>query len=276
MIGALAAALALAATEARLETSVSAGAGFETNLNHLDPDEAALPQEDAAFVALRASAGLALDLGERTGLYGGLRLDADEYLTLQDLSTATVGAEASLVRELGERWAVVLSPMAFASWSGDASRDVTGVGGQLTLRVRPVPRLALRGFYGYTRRDADDAVYSSERNRVGASVEVRAGEDVYLSLGWTGERGGEVYYRPLAGAVVMGRMGGGPVSSFGQDLEAYRLDSDSHAVVSAIEIGLGATAHLRASWEVRLVGAREGDGEEFVTQAVFAGLGVRR
>lgn len=275
MIEALAAALALAVTEARVETSVSAGAGFETNLNHLDSD-AALSREDAAFVALRASAGLALDAGERTGLYAGLRLDADEYLTLQDLSTATAGAEASFVRELGDRWAVVLSPTAFASWSGDGSRNVTGVGGQLTLRVRPVPRLALRGFYGYTSRDADDPVYSSERNRVGASVELRARQDVYLSVGWTGERGDEVYYRPLARTVVMAGMGGGPVSSFGPDLEAYRLDSDSHAVVSAIELGLGATAHLRASWEIRRVAAREGAGEEFVTQAVFAALGVRR
>lgn len=269
MLAALAA-LALAATEARFESSVSAGGGYESNLNHADRSGL---QEGAGFLALRAAGGVALDVGERTALYAGARLDGDHYPALADLSTGTVGVEASLLRELGERWAVVLSPHAFSSWAGDETRNLTGWGGQLAVRVRPVPRLALRASWGYTETSAEDPVFSSDRHRLGASVEVRAAERVYLSVGWSGERGDEVYYRPPTAPTVLSRMRGGPVSTFGEALEAYRAEADAHAVGPAVEIGLGEAAWLRASYVHRWV---SGDAGDFRTSTVFAGLGVRR
>jgi hypothetical protein len=263
------AALVLLASDPRLEVSVATGGGYETNLNHAD--EAAL-EEGAAFVALRASGGVALDLGETAGLYAGLRLDGEQYPELSDLTTGSLGVEASLVRELGARWAVVLAPLVFHTWSGDGARDVSGVGGQLTLRVKPVRAVALRAFYGYTSREAADPVFSSERHRVGASLEWRALERVYLSVGYATERGDEVYYRPAPDG-GMGRMGTRTVSSFGELQEAYSELAVAQAVTSSIEVGLGGTLHLRASHELRLV---RGDAGDFSTQAVFAGVGVRR
>jgi hypothetical protein len=268
----LLATLALVATEARLETSVSAGAGYETNLNHVD--QAAL-RVGAAFVALRATGGVALDFGERTGLYAGVRLDGEQYPELSDLTTGTLGAEASLVRELGARWAVVLAPSVFRSWSGDAARDVTGVGGQLTLRVKPVPAVALRASYGHTSRDAEDAVFSAERDRAGASVEWRAGERTWLTLGYSAERGDEVTYRPVTETVVTGRMGRQPVSSFGGQQEAYSALAVSHVAAPSLELGLGDAVHLRMTYEFRYV-RMWGAASDFQTHSVFAGLGVRR
>jgi hypothetical protein len=264
------AALVLAASAPRLEGSLVAGGGYDSNLNHAE--DAALAV-GAAFMSLRASAGVALDVGERTGLYTGLRLDGDHYPELADLTTGSVGVEGSLIRELGDRWAVVLAPIAFRSWSGDRSRDVTGVGGQLTIRVKPVRTVALRASYGHTSRDAEDPVFSSERDRVGASVEWRAAERVYLSLGYAAERGDEVYYRPVSTDTFMRRMGEGPVSSFGADQEAYSAAADAHAVTPGIEIGLGRAVHLRASYELRLVRGSEGD---FDAHVVSFGLGLQR
>jgi hypothetical protein len=266
------AALVLAAGGPRLESSLAVGGGYETNVNHVD---AAALQVGAAVVTVRASGGVALDLGESTGLYAGLRLDGDHYPELSDLTTGTVGAEASLVRELGERWALVLAPFASRGWSGDGARDVTGVGGQLTVRVKPVRALALRAFYGHTSRDAEDPVFSSERDRAGASVEWRARERVYLSLGYAAERGDEVTYRPVSGAVAMSRMGRGPVESFGTAQEAYRALAVSHVAAPSVEVGLGGAVHLRASYELRWV-HMWGDAADFRTHAVFAGVGVRR
>jgi hypothetical protein len=265
------AALLLAAGDVRLETSLAAGGGYESNLNH-----AALGADavGAGFLSLRGAAGLSLDQGERTGLYAGLRLDRDDYPSLSDLSTTTAGVEASLVRELGDRWAVALAPGASYAWSGDRSRDVAELGGRVTLRVKPVPSLALRAFYGYARGEAEDPVFSSERNRVGASVEWRVAARTYLSLGWAAERGDEVYYRPVAAtSQVMRRMGQGPVSSFGDAMEAYSAQADVQTLSPSLEVGLGRAVHLRATYDWRVV---RGDAGDFESHAVFGGLVLQR
>lgn len=267
------AAILLAAAGPRLEASLLAGGGYDSNLNHADRRALAV---GAGFLALRATGGLALD-GEATGLYAGLRLDAEQFPELQDLTTGAVGVEASLVRELGDAVAVVVAPSAFRSWSGDDARDVTGVGGRVTLRVKPIRALALRAFYGHARRFAADPVYSAERDRVGASVEWRAARELHLALGYSAERGHEVFYRPVAavafGGDGGGHMGGHTVTSFGGTEEAYRALAVGHAFGPSVELGLGGGLHLQASYEVRLV---ESDAGDFATHGVFAGVGVRR
>lgn len=267
------AALVLAASDVRLETSLAAGGGYESNLNH-----AALTADavGAGFVSLRGSAGLSLDYGERTGFYAGLRLGHDDYPTLSDLSATTAGVEASLVRELGDRWAVSLAPGASYAWSGDRSRDVAELGGRVTLRVKPVPALALRVFYGYARGEAEDPVFSSERNRVGASVEWRLAERTYLSVGWAAERGDEVYYRPVATTQttqVMPRMGQGPMSTFGDAVEAYRAQAGAQTVSPSLEIGLWRSLHLRATYDWRVV---RGDAGDFESHAVLGAIVLQR
>jgi hypothetical protein len=264
------AALVLAASDARLEASLAAGGGYETNLNH---SALAADAVGAGFLSLRGAGGVSLDWGERTGLYAGLRLDRDDYPSLSDLSTTAAGVEASLVRELGDRWAVSLAPAAAYAWSGDRSRDAATLGGRVTLRVKPVPALALRAFYGYARAAAEDPVFSSGRNRLGASVEWRLAERTWLSLAGAAERGDEVYYRPLVTTQVMRRMGQGPVSSFGESLEAYSAQANALSVSPSLELGLGRAVHLRATYDWRLV---RGDAGDFDSHTVFAGLVLQR
>jgi hypothetical protein len=267
------AALLLAAAGPRLEASLLAGGGYDTNLTHEDQRARAI---GAGFLALRATGGLALDR-EATGLYAGLLLDAEQYPDLQDLTTGSAGVEASLVRELGDFVAVVIAPSAFRSWSGDSARDATGIGGRVTLRVKPVRALALRAFYGHARRFAEERVYSAERDRIGASVEWRAAPELRLALGYAVDRGHEVFYEPLSsvesGGDHMGGMGGHTVTSYGETLVAYREVAIGHAFGPSVEIGFGDGLHLQASYELRLVESGVGD---FVTQTVFAGVGVRR
>jgi hypothetical protein len=270
------AALVLAAGDLRLETSLAAGGGWESNLNHAAPAEESV---GAAFLSLRGTGGLALDVGPRTGLYAGLRLEHEAFGDVPDLSTTAVGAELSFVRELGERWAVVLSPSASYAWAGlgvedrDPGRDAWAFGGRATLRVKPVPRLALRAFYGYVRTEAVDAVFSSERNRVGGSAEWRVAGRTFLGVGYAHEEGAEVYYRPLETAVVVRRMGPRPVSSFGDAEEAYSGAATARSVSPSLEIGLAPALHLRASYEFRWV---TGEGPYFESHAVFGGLVLQR
>src|SRR5512143_233619 len=203
MIAAALAALAVSAAP-RLEANVAAGGGYDSNLNNADPSAPAI---GSSFGALRASGGASFDLGDSTNLYGGLRFDDEEYPSYTDLTTRTLGVEASLVQLLGGGAAFVVTPWAARSWAGDPARDATTLAVQLTLRVRPVRALALRGFYGHASRAADDAVFSSERDRLGASVEWRALRRTYLSLGAWVERGDEVFYRSVAGnGVGLGHM----------------------------------------------------------------------
>jgi hypothetical protein len=265
------AALLLAAAGPRLEASLLAGGGYDTNLNHAERTALA---EGASFLWLRGTGGVALDR-ESTGLYAGLRLDATRYTDAPDLTAGSVGVDASLVRELGDFVAVVVAPSALRSWSGDSDRDATGIGGRLTLRVKPVRALALRAFYGYARRFAARDVYSAERNQVGASVEWRARRAVHLSLGYTAERGHEVFYEPVLSAPEEGGMGPmGRRTSIGDvDYEPLRASADAHAFGPSVEIGLADGLSLQASYELRLVESAAGD---FVTQTFFAGVGVRR
>jgi len=265
--GALAA-LVLAAAGPRLETSVAVGAGYDSNLNHAGSGRDAVGGE---FTAVRASGGASVELGEATSLYGGLRLDVEQYPGVSDLSTGTAGVEAALVRDLGGSWALVLAPSAGKSWAGDPTRDATVLAAQATLRVKPLRDLALRAFYGHTTRVAADPVFSSERDRVGASVEWRTLARTYLSVAYAAERGPEVLYAPSGGGGFPG-MGGPMVSAFGRNEQAYRVDAVSQSVTPALEVGLGAAFHLLGSYEVRLVRT---DAADFVAHSAFVGLGLR-
>jgi hypothetical protein len=249
----------------RPEAAASAGGGYDSNLNLGDPVSAV----GAGFAALRASGGASLDLGEATNVYGGVRFDDEEYPALPGLTTRTAGVELSLARDLGEHAALVVTPWAGVSWAGDPARDATTLAGQLTLRVKPGRTLALRATYGHTSRAAADPVFSSERDRLGASVEWRVLRRTFLSLGGAVERGDEVFYRDASrGGVGMGRMS----EAFGRGQEAYRVPATSRAIGPALEVGLDRTFHLLASYELRLVRAA---GAEFPTQSAFFGLGAR-
>ncbi len=116
------AALALAAGDPGFEASVSAAAGWDSNLSHSSSTSLAV---GAGYGAVRAGGGASLDLGETTSLYAGLRLEGETYPALADLSTASAGVEAALTLDLSEAVALVLAPSAAGSWSGDAARNAS-------------------------------------------------------------------------------------------------------------------------------------------------------
>ena len=269
MIAAAVSALVLSASP-QLEAAASAGAGYDSNLNHADPTVTAI---GSGFAVLRASGGASMGLGDSTNLYAGLRFDDEEYPEYSDLTTRTVGVELSLVQELGDQVAVVLTPWASQGWSGDPARDATTVAAQVTLRWRPVRDLALRGSYAYTSRAAADPVFSSDRNRLGASVEWRVLPRTYLSLAGALEQGDEVFYRSTGGAggSGMGRMGGGG-GGFGDAQEPYSAPATTLSAGPALEIGLGSSVYLVGSFEARRV---QSDAADLRSQSVYVALGAR-
>ncbi len=251
----------------QLEAGVSAGAGYDSDVNHADPSATAV---GAGFAALKANGGASVDLGDSTNLYGGLRFDGDTYPSYSDLSTAALGAELSLAQQLGDHVAIVLTPWVAQSWSGDPARNATTLAAQATLRVRPVRDLTVRGFYGYTHRAATDPVFSTVKNRLGAGVEWRAAPRTYLSLAGFVERGDEVFYRATTsstGGYGMSRMR----ESF-QGQEPYAELATTRTISPALEIGLDATFHLLASFEARHVASST---TTFDTWSMFVGLGAR-
>lgn len=262
------AALALAAGPLEPELSAAAGAGYDSNLSHERSSSLAV---GGGYLAARAEGGASLELGGTTSLYAGLRLDGESYPAYSDLSTGSAGVEAGLVQEISRSVALVLSPRAARSWSGDRARDATLLAARLTLRVRPWDDLALRASYGHTRRDADDPAFSYDRDRLGASAEWRLARGTYLSLGYAVEFGQEVFYRAVAGG-GMGGMGGHLMGTFGRLEEAYRAGATSHTIGPALELALGGDLFLEASYAWRRVASAAGD---YQSHSVQAGLGWR-
>jgi hypothetical protein len=252
----------------RPEAAVSAGGGYDSNLTNADPSAPAI---GSSFAALRASGGASIDVASSTNLYAGLRLDDEEYPQYGDLTTRTVGIEASLVQLLGDRAALVVTPWASRSWAGDPRRDATTLAAQLTLRVKPVPAVALRGFYAHGSRTADDPVFSSVRDRVGVSAEWRALRRTYLSLAAWVERGDEVFYRTAPGAG--GARAGKAPRPFGAALDAYSAPATLRGIGPAVEVGIDRTFYLLASYEVRVISSSVAADSR--TQSVFVGAGAR-
>lgn len=275
MIAAALSALLLSAAP-RLEAAASAGGGYDSNVNLGTAADAI----GSGFAALRASGGAALELAQATTLYGGLRFDDEEYPSFPELTTRTAGLEAALVQELGARAALVLAPWIARSWAGDPARDATTLAAQLTLRVKPVRTVALRAMYAHVSRTASDDVFSSERDRVGGSVEWRIRPRTYLSLAGSLERGDEVFYAPAAptgGTTGTARGGAGmrrptDASPFGGAQVAYRAPATARAIGPALEVGLDRTFYLLGSFEARVV---DSAGTSHATQTIFLGLGAR-
>ncbi len=255
----------------QLEAGVSAGAGYDSDVNHADPSIAAI---GSGFAALKASGGGSIDLGDSTNLYGGARFDGEQYASYSDLSSAAVGAELSLAQQLGSEVAIVVTPWLAQSWWGDPGRNATTLAAQGTLRWRPVRDLTLRGFYSYLDRSAAETVFSTVKNRIGAGVEWRVVPRTYLSLAAFSERGDEVFYgTATSAATATFGMGQGRMrQSFGQSEVAYSVPATTRAISPALEVGLDRTFHLLASFEARHV---QSDAATFDTYSVFLGLGAR-
>ena len=266
MIAAALSAVLLSATP-RLEAAASAGGGYDSNPGQVDTT---VSSAGAGFALLRASGGASLDLGRSTNVYAGVRFSDDEYPSYSDLTTRAVGLDASLVQELGEHTALVFMPWVAWSWAGDPARDATTLAAQLTLRARPVRDLTLRGTYALTSQDAADPVFSSVRNRLGASIEWRFAPRTYLSLAGSVDHGDQVFYR----SVAVG--GGGPGMGFRQGSntleEPYREMATTWGIGPALEVGLAPGLYALGSYELRWVTSSTTD---LFTQSLFFGVGAR-
>ena len=256
----------------QFEAAASAGGGYDSNPNNADPSLSSL---GSGFMALRASGGVSMDVGERSNVYAGVRFDDEEYPSFPDLTTRTVGGDLSLVQELGARTALVVTPWIARSWSGDPGRDATTWAAQLTLRVKPVRELALRASYAYKDRNASNDLFSSISNRVGASAEWRLLPRTYLSAAASVERGDEVFYRAVTAGGGTGGMGGrvGAGSGTRTADQPYKEMATTWAFGPALEVGLGSGVYLLGNYEVRWI---EGTTTNMRTQSVFAAVGARR
>lgn len=262
-------ALALAAAGPRLEVSLAAGAGHDSNLNHAASGAARV---DSAFGFVGAGAGGSIDLGGSTSAYAGLRLDLERYPDVVDLGSTSLAVEGALVQELGWRVALILAPSASRAWTGDPERDAVGFAGRLTLRVKPVSAVALRAFLSYAERSAVEPVFSSYPWRAGAAAEWNPRGRTWVSIAYAEERGDEVFYRPTTSGGGGGGMGGRRVDTFGGAEEAYRAAALTRSVSAALEAGLGAKAHLFARYELRRVTSDEPD---FTVHVTTVGVGLR-
>ncbi len=267
----------------QLELGVSAGAGYDSDVNYADTS---VPTIGTGFASLKATGGGSVDLGDSTNLYGGLRFDGEQYPSYSDLSNAAAGAEVSLTQMLGDQLAVVVTPWATQGWAGDPGRNATTLAAQGTLRWKPVRDLTLRGFYSYLDRNAHDDAFSTVKNRVGAGVEWRVVPRTYLSLVGFVEHGREAFYGAPAGVASAGgvattgggfgsgrsAMGPGGRMTCGSNQVAYPFPATVSAISPGLELGLDKTFHLLASFEARHV---ESSVASFDAYSVFAGLGAR-
>lgn len=261
------AALLLASGGSRLEASLAAGAGFDSNL-----DNRTTAATGAGFASARAAVGGLARLGSATSLYGGARVEGERFLDLSQLSGASVGVTASLLQGIGRWVSVGVAPHAARSWTGDPDRDATLVGARAMLQVMPGDVVTLGGWVEASRRVAAVDVYSADRQRVGGSVELRVGSRSYLSLTYAHERGDEVFYREAQGGTLDG-MSGPMIGFFGGSQEAYRADATSHAVVPALELAIGERSALEVSHRIALV---SGPDDDFRKSSTYVGLLFRR
>lgn len=262
------AALALAASPLEIEGSVAAGAGYDSNLSH---DHLKSLQVGSGYTTARGAGGASLDVTESTNVYAGLRLEGEMYPSVTGLSTGSLGVEVALEQDLSGSVALILAPTAARSWYGDSTRDSTVLGAKLTLRVDVVDPVTLRASYGHTRRDASNAVFSYDRDRLGASLELRLAAATYLTAAVAVEFGPDVFYAATSGGG--GMMGGGTLmGTFGRTDQAFRDSATSYTPGLALEVGLGGDAFLEASYDLRMVRSSAGD---YQNHEVAAGLGWR-
>jgi hypothetical protein len=212
----------------RFEGSVAAGGGYDASLL-VAPGAASA---GSPVASLSAAGGLALDLSDSAFLYVGAAVDGVRFPTLPDLDRTGAGASASLLVDLVDPLALVLSSSAGWSWFADPARSGAALALRASLRYRPVSWLALRLGYAHVLRTAADPVYGSNVDRIFTEVEFRLARASWLSLAAFGERGDGTYYREMPAATdsVAG------VTFY----EPYRSTATTLGVGVGYEQGLGA------------------------------------
>lgn len=241
----LALALGADSAGAHVEASVGAGAGYDSNLNHVAARRGEVGSGSGTALA---RLGLALSLGESTGIYAGGAYDGVFYPSYSDLGFNQLGADVVLSQEIGEGVALYLAPALSGSWYGDPARNSTTFGTRLTVRWRPMETLSLRAHYRYLDRSAAAAVFSSTSSRIGASAELKLGRRTWISAGFSSQWGDEVFYVPTSGT-PMGRMSG----TFGSNQQAVRAQATTQDLSAGLEQGLEGGLYLSLAYDLAFV-----------------------
>ncbi|HSN92636.1 MAG TPA: hypothetical protein VLS93_15505 [Anaeromyxobacteraceae bacterium] len=262
----------------RLELSASAGAAYDTN-----PARVSGISDDVGSAALvaTASAGLARDVGDWWSFYGGIRLDGSHQVQFSDLSRAVAEAEAVVLFSPRDPVALVLSASAGRAFHGDSVRNGQVAGARAVLRLSPTDRLAFRVRGAYTRRWADDPLFSGEAVRGGLAAEVRVGSVSFLRAGFALERSDEVLYLPSGGMMASASASAGepwtarfgPPGGFSQPVEPVRALAHARIASAGMELGMGRGTYLDAELSRSWVDA---DPASYVADTATVTVGVRR
>jgi hypothetical protein len=259
LAGPAALALLLASAGPRLEATLGAGAGYDTNLDHRSADATG-----AASASARAVLGAWLDLDRSTRVYAGVRADGEGFPEVPGLSGGALGVHGAAVRDLGRHAAIVLLPHVARSWWVDSNRNANALALRASLRMSPAAPIALRLSTEVSRRIAEHDAYSADRWHLGGSVDWRVAPGAYLSLGYAHERGHEVHFDESCPGTT-GGIGLGPM----RDKTACRAIATSRIVVAALELPIADGQALELTHRFAMVSGEAGDFQGHSTYAGF-------
>jgi hypothetical protein len=236
--------LALLATDGdglRLEGSVAAGGGYDTNLLIAPGSEAA----GSAVASVAATAGAAVDLSDSAFLYVGAAVDGSKFPSLPELDRTFAGASASFLVDLVGPLALVLGASAGFGWYADPARSGASVTARATIRYRPEGWLTTRLGYAHVLRTAADPVYGANFDRLFGEVEFRLARATWISVAGFGERGDQTFYAELSSVA-----GATATSATLAVYEPYRAPATTLGAGIGFEQGLGGgfSVDLGATW----------------------------
>jgi hypothetical protein len=183
------------------EGQAGVAGGYESNVT-LAP--VGSPQQGSPLLTAWAGLGASWDPGEATVLSAELRYDGTWLPSASDLDRNSAGLDLLWFQEAGEAVAIVVGAGGAWSWYADPARSGPGVAARATVRVKPLPWLALRAGYAYSGRWAEYDVYSTSLHRIQGGAEARLASGVYLGLAYAWQAGRQTFYAqaPAVAAVV--------------------------------------------------------------------------
>ncbi len=271
--------LATSAAPNRIEGSVGAGAGYDSNLD-LAASGTGVGSFGTTTVSIWADLGWAVEPTYETRFYVGPRYDGVFCLDAPDLTRHVPGLDLSFTYEPLDWLALTVTPGVGYAFYGNTDRDAVRVGARAIVRVRPWRWLALRVGYARAQSWASDDVYSLGTDRLLTNVEARLARRTYLAAGYALSSGDQVFYRVVTAAgggtgVDMGRGRGvgahGGTGMF-STLEPYKASATEHTLSARWEQGLWSELYYTVSYEFTRGHGAEGD---YDVHSVFGGMGYR-
>lgn len=264
-------ALAVGAEDPRLEWTLGATGGYESNLTLATSGQGG---GGSAVASASADLGLTLEPTEKTQLYAGGRYEGWAYSDAADLNRNTFGGTLLLAYALTDRVALLAIPYLGYGWYGNSARDGLMFVGKALLRAKPAAWMTVRVGYARFVRTASDDVYSIRANRFLASAEARAASGTYVALGYVLQAGEQVFYRNASGFGGMGpgtgEAGGGTGMFSG--LVPYTASATQSTISPMLEQRVGESFYISGRYDYTWGST---DAGRYSAHAVYAGLTYR-